>query len=123
MLNTTIVPGGTPAKPCRPTSGCVEVCNSTYGNTGWIGVAQIWVSGTYITQGVVKMNDTYFNTSKYNTTAWRSLGMCQEVGHTLGRDHQDENFHTPPDLVVHSCSQRMRGSFSLDFPLLHDMQS
>ena len=38
------------------------------------------------------MNDTYFNTSAYNTTAWRNLVSCQEVGHTFGLDHQDENF-------------------------------
>ena len=38
------------------------------------------------------MNDTYFNTHKYNTPAWRQMVMCQEVGHTFGLDHQDENF-------------------------------
>ena len=40
-----------------------------------------------------ELNDTYFNTSTYNTTAWRNLVSCQEVGHTLGLDHQDENFN------------------------------
>jgi hypothetical protein len=38
------------------------------------------------------VNDTYFNTPKYDTSAWRNLVMCQEVGHTLGLDHQDEDF-------------------------------
>ncbi len=28
----------------------------------------------------------------YNTLAWKNLVMCQEIGHTLGLDHQDENF-------------------------------
>jgi hypothetical protein len=41
------------------------------------------------------MNDTYFNRSTYNTPAWRNLVMCQEVGHTLGLDHQDEDFNNP----------------------------
>ena len=72
--------------------GTVQVCNATYGNNGWLGIAQVWVSGTHITQGTVKLNDTYFNTPTYNTSAWRNLVMCQEVGHTLGLDHQDENF-------------------------------
>jgi hypothetical protein len=92
-LNTTIVAGaaGTVRK-CRPNAGRVEVCNSTYGNNGWLGVAQIWISGAHITQGSVKLNDSYFNTAKYNTTAWRNLVSCQEVGHTFGLDHQDENF-------------------------------
>lgn len=40
----------------------------------------------------MKLNDTYFDTTKYNTSAWRNLVSCQEVGHTLGLDHQDENF-------------------------------
>jgi hypothetical protein len=93
VLDTTIVAGGTSPKPCKATSGRVEVCNATYGNNGWLGLAQIWLSGKHITQGVTKMNDTYFNSAKYNTTAWRNLVMCQEVGHTFGLDHQDENFN------------------------------
>lgn len=94
-LNTAIVAGKAKGN-CRPTSGRVEVCASNYGNNGWLGVAQIWITGgVHITQGVVKLNDTYFNTPTYNTTAWRNLVSCQEVGHTLGLDHQDENFDNP----------------------------
>jgi len=96
VLNTTIVAGGVSTKAlkrCPATSGRVEVCNTTYGNNGWLGVAQIWANGDHITQATVKVNDTYFNTSTYNTTAWRNLVMCQEVGHTFGLDHQDENFN------------------------------
>ena len=40
VLETSIVPGGTAAKKCRPTSGRAEVCNASYGFTGWLGVAQ-----------------------------------------------------------------------------------
>lgn len=79
-------------KTCKPTSGRVEVCNSTYGRNGWLGIASVWASGTHITQGTVKMNDTYFNTASYNTSAWKNLVLCQEVGHTFGLDHQDEVF-------------------------------
>ena len=95
VLDTTIVPGGATSDPknCRPTSGRVEVCNYTYGKRGWLGVASIWISGSHITQGTVKLNDSYFNTTKYNTPAWRNLVMCQEVGHTFGLDHQDETFN------------------------------
>jgi hypothetical protein len=92
QLETTIVAGNTKPRTCKPTSGRVEVCSATYGNNGWLGIAQIWVSGSHITQGVTKLNDTYFNTAKYNTPAWRRLVMCQEVGHTFGLDHQDETF-------------------------------
>lgn len=96
VLNTTIAPGRTNRRNCRPSSGTVQVCNSTYGNTGWLGVAQIWITGgSHITQGTVKLNDTYFNTQQYNTPPWRNLVSCQEVGHTLGLDHQDVNFNNP----------------------------
>jgi hypothetical protein len=93
VLDATIVPGtGTAPKLCSATLGTVQVCNSKYGNNRWLGVAQIWVSGLHIAKGTVKVNDTYFNTASYNKPEWRNLVMCQEVGHTLGLDHQDEIF-------------------------------
>lgn len=95
VLDTVIVPGGTNPRRCRPTAGRVEVCSATYGQTGWLGVAQIWVNGDHIVQGTAKMNDTYFNTATYNTPAWRRLVMCQEIAHDFGLDHQDENFNNP----------------------------
>lgn len=91
VLDTAIVAGGANPKNCRPTSGRVEVCNSSYGNTGWLGVAQIWLTGgTHITQGTVKNNDYYFGntTYKYNNTAEMQHVICQEIGHTFGLDHQ-----------------------------------
>jgi hypothetical protein len=91
VLGTTIIDGNTTT--CRPTSGRVEVCNAAYGTNGWLGLAQIWVSRRHIVQGTTKVNDTYFNTAKYDTPAWRQMVMCQEVGHTFGLDHQDENFN------------------------------
>ncbi len=96
VLDTTIVAGANTKKRCRPTEGRVEVCNSTYGKNGWLGLAQIWINGLHITGAIVKVNDTYFKTAKYNTPAWRHLVMCQEIGHTLGLDHQDEDFDNPP---------------------------
>jgi len=91
VLDTTVIAGGTRPKTCRPTSGRVEVCSANYGNTGWLGVAQIWISGgVHITQGTVKNNDYYFGSStyKYNNEAEKLHVICQEVGHTLGLDHQ-----------------------------------
>jgi hypothetical protein len=95
-LDTAVVAGRTNGRRCAATTGRVEVCNSLYGQTGWLGVASVWSSaGSHITQGTVKLNDTYFSTAKYNTPAWRNLVMCQEVGHTLGLDHQDVTYDTP----------------------------
>jgi hypothetical protein len=91
VLDTTVVPGGTRPKPCKATSGRVEVCSASYGNTGWLGLAQIWITGgTHIVQGVVKNNDYYFGNStyQYNNTAEMQHVICQEIGHTLGLDHQ-----------------------------------
>ena len=92
VLDTSIVPGQGFARLCRAVNGRVEVCNSKYGNNGWLGIATIWASGNHITQGTVKMNDTYFNTSKYNSPAWRQFVTCQEIGHAFGLNHQDEEF-------------------------------
>jgi hypothetical protein len=94
VLKNEVVAGGSNSN-CDPTSGSVEVCNKEYGNNGWLGIASIWATRgkeNHITQAVVKVNDTYFNTSQYNTPSWRNMVMCQEVGHTFGLNHQDENF-------------------------------
>ncbi len=117
VLDMTAVAGGAKSRNCRPTSGQIEVCDSTYGNTGWLGVAQIWISGTHIAQGTVKLNDTYFHTAQYNTTAWRNLVSCQEIGHTLGLDHQDENFNNPN---LNTCMDYTNDPSSNQHPNSHD---
>lgn len=96
VVDTSVTAGSTRnSKRCAATLGRVEVCNSTYGRNDWLGLAQVWINpDNHILQGTVKLNDTYFNTARYNTPAWRSSVMCQEVGHTLGLDHQDEDFNT-----------------------------
>src|SRR5918996_945044 len=79
VLDTVVVPGQAKGK-CRPTAGRVEVCNGNYGFNGWLGLAQIWISGgSHITQGATKMNDSYLN-SGYTTTNKQHV-ICQEVGH------------------------------------------
>jgi len=77
-------------KRCVAVSGKVHACNATYGNNGWLGLAQIWISGGHITQGTAKMNDTYFSSPSYNETA-RQHVVCQEIGHDWGLTHQDES--------------------------------
>lgn len=77
-------------KRCPAVSGKIRVCNASYGNNGWLGIAQIWASGSHITQGTAKMNDTYLATANYDETA-RQHVMCQEVGHDFGLGHQDES--------------------------------
>lgn len=92
VLDTTVIAGTKNPKTCKPTAGRVEVCNAKYGNNGWLGLAQIWISGgTHITQGAVKMNDSYMARAPYNTPEEKNHVMCQEVGHTFGLGHQDES--------------------------------
>lgn len=95
VVHNQVVAGGTKPRNCRPSSGRDEICSAAYGNTGWLGVAQIWLTtGDHIVQGTVKLNDTYFGIgSQYNTPSWRALVTCQEIGHTFGLDHQDTNFN------------------------------
>ena len=120
VLDTTIVAGGTRPKTCRPTSGRDEICSASYGNTGWLGLAQIWITGgTHITQGLVKVNDYYHNSPPYNTPAWRNLVMCQEVGHTLGLDHQDENFN---NANLGTCMDYTNNPESNQHPNAHDYE-
>ena len=93
VLDLVKVDGGASPSSCTPTAGRIEACSYAYGNTGWLGIAQIWVSGGHITQATTKVNDSYFDTPTYNTPAWRRLVMCQEIAHDFGLDHQDENFN------------------------------
>ena len=77
-------------KRCKPTSGKVEVCNGKYGYNGWLGLAQVWISGGHIVQGTTKVNDTYLASSSYTATKRKHV-LCQEVGHTFGLGHTSED--------------------------------
>lgn len=90
-LQPTAALGGTTGKRCRASAGRVEVCNAAYGRNGWLGLAQIWLSGSHITQGTAKVNDTYFGMAKYNNPSLRQHVLCQEVGHTFGLGHTSED--------------------------------
>jgi hypothetical protein len=119
VLNTNVVSGSSNPKNCRAVAGQVEICNSKYGNNGWLGIATIWASGNHITQGTVKMNDTYFASAKYNTPTWRQFVMCQEIGHTFGLDHQDEIFD---NANLGTCMDYTNNPTSNQKPNTHDFE-
>lgn len=119
VLSTNIIPGSTKPRRCSAKSGNVQVCNNTYGANGWLGIASISISGDHITAGYVKVNDTYFNTSTYNSYAWRQLVMCQEIGHTFGLGHQDENFNNGN---LGTCMDYTNTPDSNQHPNNHDYQ-
>lgn len=95
VLDLQKVAGSTNPKNCKAINGRIETCSSKYGFNGWLGLAQIWISGSHITKAITKVNDSYFNTSTYNKPSWRRLVMCQEIAHDFGLDHQDEIFNNP----------------------------
>jgi hypothetical protein len=74
--------GGTDPATCAPSLGRIEVCNWAYGETGWLGLAQVWAyRGTdkHIAQATTLLNDTYFADPFYDTSAWRQMVTCQEI--------------------------------------------
>src|SRR5262244_3130705 len=42
-LLTTIVPGQSTSKRCSTVAGTTQVCNGSYGNNGWLGLATIYI--------------------------------------------------------------------------------
>ena len=118
-INSPLVAGSANPKNCRAVAGTIQVCNSTYGQTGWLGIASISLSGGHIVQGTTKVNDTYFNTAQYNTPAWRALVMCQEIGHDYGLGHQDEDFATD---TTNSCMDYTNLPAGNEHPDAHDYQ-
>lgn len=116
VLAVTEVSGAAKGR-CKASSGRIEVCSDFYGGTGWLGVASISLSGDHITSATAKMNDTYFSAPPYNTSPWRQLVMCQEIGHAFGLDHQDENF-TNPNLGT--CMDYTNNPVGNEHPNTHD---
>lgn len=119
VLDTMIVSGATTARRCKPSYGKAEICNSTYGKNGWLGIAQVWSNGDHIYQGTVKLNDTYFNSVLYNKPEWKNLVLCQEVGHLFGLDHQDEAMENPP---VGTCMDYSIDPVLNQHPNFHDFE-
>lgn len=119
VIQSPLVAGSTNPKNCRAVPGTIQVCNAKYGRTGWLGIAQIWLSGGHISQGITKLNDTYFNSPPYNTSAWRNMVTCQEIGHDYGLDHQDEAFDNPN---LDTCMDYTNNPSSNQHPNAHDYE-
>jgi hypothetical protein len=86
---------------CSGDAGTIRVCNLAYGQTGWLGIAGINAdSNGHITSGYTKLNDTYFAMAYYDNADWRQSVTCQEIGHNVGLDHQDEDFN---NVSLKSC--------------------
>lgn len=91
-------------KRCVAVTGKIRVCNASYGNNGWLGLASINLdSGGHIVKGTAKMNDSY---SSYWISDKNEAPhvMCQEVGHTFGLGHTSEDGSTQNTCMDYSSS-------------------
>lgn len=104
-------------RQCAAPAGQIRICNSRYGRNGWLGIASIWIDSSHITQGVTKLNDTYFSTATYNTPAWKQSVTCQELGHNIGLAHQDEDFN---NASLYTCMDYQNPPY--EYPNAHDFE-
>jgi hypothetical protein len=103
-------------RQCRGPQGAVRICNLAYGFNGWLGIAGISIdTNGHIVTGYTKLNDSYFNTAAYNRPDWKQSVACQELGHNIGLDHQDEDFDNQS---LFSCMDYQDPPY--EFPNPHD---
>lgn len=122
VLSFPPVSTGAGLDKCGAVNGRVEVCNDAYGyrRGGWLGVATIWADGGHIVKATVQLNDTFLGDgAPYSSNAWRQMVMCQEIGHTFGLDHQDEDFY---NANLDTCMDYTNRPDSNQDPNAHDYQ-
>ena len=80
-------------RTCAPIVGQILICNFPYGRQqyGWEAIATVYyrVADNHIVAATTKLNDSYYYNRVYDTPAWRAIGICHELAHDLGLDHQD----------------------------------
>ncbi len=109
-------------KRCTAVSGKIRVCNASYGNNGWLGLASINISGDHITQGTAKMNDSYSSTWTSDPNEARHV-MCQEVGHDFGLGHTSEDGSSQGTCMDYSSSPNSVAPNAHDYAELASMYS
>ncbi len=103
---------------CKGPDGQIRICNLTYGQTGWLAVAGITIDiNGHIIKGYTKLNDTYFSMDFYNNANWKLSVTCQELGHNVGLDHQDEDFN---NTSLFTCMDYQNPPY--EYPNSHDFE-
>ena len=91
-------------KRCQMVSGQMRVCNASYGQNGWLGVATINIDPNgHITRGTVKINDSY-GWYFAATPGLDNHVMCQEIGHIYGLGHTSEDGSSQGTCMDYSTS-------------------
>jgi hypothetical protein len=99
---------------CPMVYGQMRVCNASYGQNGWLGLASINLdSRGHIVQGTAKFNDSYgWYFDKY--AGEDNHVVCQEIGHVYGLGHTSEDGSTQGTCMDYSRS------LSSQWPNTHD---
>lgn len=77
-LTLTVVNATKPDPTCSQIRGILKVCNSDYGDTGWLGINDSVLQSNVIYSSTSRMNEYYLNKS---SNALRQYVMCHEIGH------------------------------------------
>ncbi len=102
-------------KRCSIVTGKLRVCNSSYGPTGWVGLATIGIdTSNHIVAGTAKVNDSY--PQAWAIEGFKNHVMCQEVGHVLGLNHTSVDGSSQNTCMDYSTSLTSQS------PNLHDYQ-
>jgi hypothetical protein len=117
VIQSPLVAGSTTGRTCKPAAGTIQVCSSAYGQTGWLALAQIWLSGGHVSQATIKLNDTYFALAQYNTPSWRAAVLCRELGRVYGLAPRDQDLSTD---ATSSCMDYTSWPEGNEHPDQHD---
>jgi len=106
---------------CTMVTGKMRVCNATYGQNGWLGLASINLDHNgHISQGSVKLNDSYVSSW---TPERKNHVMCQEIGHVFGSDYSNKKGANQKTCMDYSQDVNSQWPNSHDYQMLSEMYS